>query len=360
MRVLVAVAGGQSHLFPLVPLAWAFRVSGHDVRLAGTMRSAEAMAHTGLSTVTVGSGLKMTRAEREELLSTAYGQPPWPPAWPVHPQRLTSGQNRYLAGFGRYSVAVADAMASDLVAFTKHWRPDLIVHDTLALGARIAATLTGVPCVRYTHGTQDVFRVEDYAPAEHAALFHRFGLRTPTTPPSCVDTMPPSMFIGAERPCVDMRWIVHNGPGTAPPLSAKRPRVCVTWAAAGNPYRRAVEAAATAGADVLTLTAADQVPLHLVLPYCDAVVHHGGEGTGMTAAAMGVPQLVITREPLDDQFGGRLARTGAAIHLTDSRDTAAAVEKLLSDPGYQEAAVRLREDIERQPTPLDVVPRLLG
>nr|WP_198151620.1 nucleotide disphospho-sugar-binding domain-containing protein [Kibdelosporangium sp. MJ126-NF4] len=310
----------------------------------------------------------MTPADREELLNTAYGQPPWPPSWPVRPNQLTPQQIHYLAVLGRYTVAVAEAMASDLVAFAKHWRPDLIVHDTLALGARIAATLTNVPCVRYTHGTQDVFRVERYASTEHTALFQRFGLEVPTKTPNYVDTMPPSMFIGAERPCLSMRWIVHNGPGAAPRLPTKRPRVCVTWGvvssalgtAAGNPYRQAIEAIAAAGADILVLTAADQIPLNLVLPYCDVIVHHGGEGTGMTAAALATTQLVITREPLDDQFGGRLARTGAAIHLTDNKNTADAIEKLLTDPSHQEAADRLREDIESQPTPLEVVKSLMA
>jgi UDP:flavonoid glycosyltransferase YjiC (YdhE family) len=402
MRVLFAVAGGPSHLYPLVPLAWAFRVAGHEVRLAGTPRSAETMTHTGLSIVALGSGPKLTQQAREELLSTAYGQPPWPADWPAHPESLDYEQVRLLEVLGRYSVAAAEGMACDLVTFARQWRPDMIVHDTLALGAIVAATRLEVPCFRYSHGTQDVFKVEyritDGEPLpEYIELFARFGLDPPNGLPSYIDTVPPSMFIGAEQPCVSMRWVPYNGPGTAPSeLSGprRRPRVCVTWglvvpralgSAAADPYGDVIAAVADAGAEVLALTSADQIssldapppgvryvsgaPLNLVLPYCDAIVHHGGEGSAMAAAALGVPQLVITREPLDDQCGGRLAAAGTAIHFRHQHleaDPAAhrkireAIGQLLSDPSYASAAVRLRNDIERQPAPAEVVAAFSG
>ncbi len=387
MRVLFAVAGGPSHLYPLVPLAWAFRTAGHEVRLAGTPKSAETMAYTGLSIVTVGHGPIQSAEARDELVTTAYGQPPWPTEWPVHPERLKPEQLKLLEVLGRYSVAVADAMADDLVAFARHWRPDLIVHDTLAL----CAELTGIPCVRYTHGTQDVFCVERRPSGEplpeYVEMFARFG-QEPPQGALFVDTMPTSMFLGAERPCVPMRWVPYNGPGLAPDgLTKSRPRVCVTWGmvvesalgtGAADPFIDTITAIARAGAEVVVLTSPSLVsalgapaqgvryisgaPLNLVLPHCDAIVHHGGEGTAMAAAALSVPHLVVTREPLDDQVGGRLAQTGAAIHLRHQELSGVrdAIDKLLSDPSYLEAAQRLREDIESMPAPADVVPQLIA
>lgn len=363
MRVLFAVAG-PSRVLPLVPLAWAFRTAGHEVLLAGSARATETMLHSGLPGVTLGSGPKLSPQEREELVATAYGQHPWAADWPV--RSLDAGQVRLLEMLGRYTVAVAEGMADELVAFADRWRPELIVHDTLALCARVAGTLLDVPCVRYTHGTQDVFRMEyrilDGEPLpEYTALFERFGLDPPVDDPSSVDTMPPGMFIGGERPSMPMRWVPQDGPGAAPDgLTGfrRRPRICVTSGLA-------VANTLGSGTDLLVLTGAE-APLNLVLPHCDALVHHGGENGGMAAAALGVPQLVITREPLDDQFGGRLANTGAAIQLRQqhlARDPGQlmdAMEKLLWDPGYAAAAARLRDDIERQPSPADVVPHLVA
>ena len=402
MRILVAVAGGPSHLYPLVPLARAFRDAGHTVRLAGTPRAAETMTKTGLPTVALGSGPALSPQAREELLSTAYGQPPWPADWPARPESLGPEQIHLLEVLGRYSVAAAEGMAGALVDFATDWGPEVLVHDTLALGAVVAAARLGVPCFRYSHGTQDVFKVEhritDGEPLpEYAAFLARFGVDPPTGSPSYVDTVPPSMFIGAERPSVALRWVPYNGPGAAPDgLTGprRRPRICVTWglvvpnalgSAAADPDGDVIAAAVEAGVDVLALTTEDQssslvapppgvryvvgAPLKLVLPHCDAIVHHGGEGTAMAAASSAVPQLVITREPLDDQCGGRLAMTGAAIHLRhqqlavdpSSRGTIGdAIDKLLSDPGHADAAVRLREDVERQPAPAEVVDALLA
>jgi glycosyltransferase len=402
MRVLFAVAGGPSHLYPVVPLARAFRDAGHEVLLAGTPRSAGTMTRTGLSMVALGGGPALSPRTRAELLSTAYGQPPWPADWPAHPEALDAEQVRLLEVLGRYSVAAAEGMARELVAFAGEWGTDLIVHDTLALGAVVASARFDVPRVRYSHGTQDAFRVEhritDGEPLpEYSEFLGRFGLTPPTGSPRYVDTVPPSMFIGAEQPAVPMRWVPYNGPGNAPDgLTGprRRPRVCVTWGlvvpnalgpAAADPYDDVITAAAEAGAEVVVLTSEAQTrslgtppagvryvagaPLKLVLPHCDAIVHHGGEGSAMTAAALAVPQVVITREPLDDQCGGRLAATGAAIHLRHqhlARDPGSrnkvrdAVDELLSDRAYAEAAVRLREDVERQPAPEEVVDALRG
>ena len=56
---MFAVAGGASHLFPMVPLAWGFRVAGHDVRLVGKPQSTELMLHTGLPTVALGEAPRL-------------------------------------------------------------------------------------------------------------------------------------------------------------------------------------------------------------------------------------------------------------------------------------------------------------
>ncbi|HET9144267.1 nucleotide disphospho-sugar-binding domain-containing protein [Actinophytocola sp.] len=397
MRVLFAVAGGPSHLYPLIPLARALRQAGHQVCLAGPPRATETMRDTGLSTVSVGTGPRLSAQARADLVDTAYGQPPWPADWPAHPDTLTPAQARLLEVLGRYTVAAAEAVADGLVEFARRWRPDLIIHDTLALSAAIAATVVGVPHLRYTHGTQDAFLVEyrlDGRPLPGlAGLFERFGLEPPPRPGNYLDTVPPSMFIGAERPAIAMRYVPYNGPGAAPGglTGRRRPRVCLTWGlvvpgalgpAATDPYRAAIAAITRTGVEVLALVSPERLaalgtappgarylagtPLRLVLPHCDAIVHHGGEGSAMTAACLAVPQLTITREPLDDQCGGRLAGTGAAIHLrhqhvrADPTRIARAVEQLLSEPGYTARARALRDDVDRQPAPSEVVATLAG
>lgn len=392
VRVLFAAGGGPSLFFPLVPLAWAFRAAGHEVLLVGKPGAAEWLIHTGLPVETLGGPPRLSAQARAELLDDNYLQPPWPVDWPTRPEALTAEQARLLESLGRYAIAVADGMADELVPFARQWRPDVIIHDELALSAAVAASLLGVPSLRHSHGTQDAFRMEhritDNQPLpEYTAMFERFGAEPPAGMPRYLDTMPPSMYIGAERPSTAMRYVPYNGAGALPDGltgTRSRPRICVTWgvsldsvfgSGSGDAYQDAIVAIAATGVEVIVLVAKAPLdappgvrfmvntPLSLVLPYCDAILHHGGDGTAMAAACFAVPQLIIPREPLDDQMTGRFVQTGVAIHLFHhqlERDAIRdAVDRVLTEPSYAGAAARLRDEIERQPSPAEVVGTIL-
>src|SRR5690606_29118178 len=55
----------------------------------------------------------------------------------------------------------------------------------------------------------------------------------------------------------------------------------------------------------------ESLPINALVETCDLVVHHGGSGTGLAAAAAGVPQLVLPQAPVLAEFGERLAACGA-------------------------------------------------
>ncbi|MCD0485145.1 protein IroB, partial [Streptacidiphilus sp. ASG 303] len=106
----------------------------------------------------------------------------------------------------------------------------------------------------------------------------------------------------------------------------------------------------------------EQAPLHLLLPGCDLVVHHGGAGCTMTALAAGVPQLAISNG-LDQHVNARrvtAAGAGADLrgHLagTDAIRTAAA--GLLGSAEARASAGRLREQIDRNPSPAELAAAL--
>jgi UDP:flavonoid glycosyltransferase YjiC (YdhE family) len=108
--------------------------------------------------------------------------------------------------------------------------------------------------------------------------------------------------------------------------------------------------------------AAGHFPLHLLVPTCDLVVHHGGAGSLMTAVAAGVPQLSLTFAPEQAVNADRLARSGAGVHLPGgglrAGDVLAAVQTLLREPGYRAAAERLATSNRHQPAPAELVTTL--
>lgn len=401
MRVLFTSQAAVPHLYPMVPLAWAVRSAGHEVRIASAPRVLDQIVHTGLPAVVVGTGPKYDLRARRELVSALYSQDPWPRDWAVNPQLLGGDQLAHITRVARALMTAAAAMVDDLVAFSLDWRPDVIVYDSISYAGAVAAAVLDVPSVRNLCGLAALPRLERRWPdgkllPEYVRLFERFDVAV-LTEAATVDPVPPSMALARDTNRLDVRYVPYNGPGVVPDWlgePAPRPRICVTWGHtaanalgddAAQPYRAAVEAIADLDVEILVITTAEQiellgvlpgnaraeasVPLQLVLPHCAAIVHQGGDGTTFTAAVAGVPQLGITRKP-DAELGiGRLDTIGAGVHLPFQRlrdDPARAevirgsVDKLVSDSAYREAANLLRAEIESRPPPSKIVPALVA
>ncbi len=398
MRVLFMTFPWESHYYPIVPTAWAARAAGHDVRVATMPLLEGAVTASGLPAVPVGPPVRDLR-ELFDGRSHIAGLEPggWPDDWPVHPSLLSDDQRGFLENMGAMQVVIARAMLEPLLAHARSWKPDLIVSDAVTLAGPVAAAVLGIPNVRYQWGIPYLQRIEMALDGggplpEFAALLEEYGCGPHREPDAWLDPCPPSVLYPTGDPRLTMRYVPYNGPGAVPDWlheSTGRPRVCLTWggttAKALGPemldsVHQIIDAAA--GLDVEIVVAASPVlrdllgelppgtrfavglPMQLLLPTCAAVVHHGGPGTTLTAAACGVPQLSITRIPQLTITSGRLTQTGALRHLrhSDVPTGEAGVETvrrglraLLEDPEYSAAALLLQQEINKQPSPADVV-----
>jgi glycosyltransferase len=404
MRVLFTAIGGRPHVYPLVPLAWACWMAGHEVRFASSPRMARDIVHTGLPTVGVGGSPVNTQAQRDDLVAAVFGQDSWPPGYAADLAVLDAGQLGLLRRLGRYLATVSEAIVDELVGYALRWRPDLVVYEASTYAGPVVAAVLGIPGVRHLFGSDSFPRLEFDVPtgeplAEYARLFERFGVPVSTSATAIVEPTPPRMRLAEEAPLIGMRYLPFNGPGAEPAWlpawlrdSVGRPRVCVTWGYTGplslgsnaaGPYRVAVEALAALDASIVVLTTAEQlaqlgtlpdrvagvagVPLQLVVPHCDLLVHQGGDGTTLTGACYAVPQLAITRKPDAETPAARMAAVGLGLHLPYQHlagDPAAgetittAAERVLTEPSFRSAATSLRAEIEGQPAPAEIVPLL--
>ncbi|WP_214410575.1 nucleotide disphospho-sugar-binding domain-containing protein [Sphaerisporangium fuscum] len=380
MRVLF-VSSWPTHYFPMVPLAWALRSQGHEVRVAVPPAHADTVARSGQLAVPVGDDVDITELFKRDVQPLLGNDDP------------EVRRRRTLAAIGIF-VAVAEAMSGDTVAFARDWAPDLVVHEPTAFTGPLVATLLGVPSVRHLWGPDGT----NAGPARGGPidvpalrrLAGRYGLDDidPTGDYSA-DPCPPSMQARVELERIPMSYVPYNGASPVPPdllAPPRRTRVCVTWgvstAALAGPEAflapRVVGALAELDAEiVVTVNAAtreligepggnvrvvESVPLHLLLPGCAALVHQGGGGSMLTAVATGVPQLVIPQLP-DQRFSAaQLAATGAGRRLpgehADPGAIRAAVTALLEEPGHREAARRLAQENGGRPSPLQVARRL--
>jgi UDP:flavonoid glycosyltransferase YjiC (YdhE family) len=405
MRVLFTTWAWPSHYFPMVPLAWAFRAAGHDVRVASQPELAATMLGSGLPSVVVGRDVDLAAHHRRATEHLRAGRPPaTSPAGPARRQpefievaravQATRPKDRpKLSLYGE----VADAMADDLVALARRWRPDLVVFDALTFAGPLAARVIGVPAVRHLFGPDVSYFTLGLETDLLRPVLKRFGLdELSLLGALSVDPCPPSLqFRDDVAPVARaaMRFVPYHGLSEVPRWvwqTPDRPRICLTW---GTSTARLVgehaflpaplvqscaKLAAERGMElVLAITAAqrrllpelpegvrvaESVPLQALLTTCRAIVHQGGAGGMLTAALCGLPQLVVPQLPDQVLNANHLAATGAAlaVHIdeADVPTVYAAGKRLFEEPSFAESARRLRGEILDLPGPTDLVDEL--
>uniref|UniRef100_UPI001040F4CF nucleotide disphospho-sugar-binding domain-containing protein n=1 Tax=Actinomadura roseirufa TaxID=2094049 RepID=UPI001040F4CF len=345
MRVIFATWAWPSHLYAMVPLAWACRAAGHDVLVASQPGLAETAERTGLPFAPVGRDVDAVAVFRDIV---------HPPAG----QAGRGGGPRVLALLNE----LAEAMTDDLVRLARGRRADLVVFEPTAFAGPLAAAAAGIPAVRHLYGTDLMGAAAAFLPDALAPLSGRLGLdAVDPFGVATIDPCPAGLQVPTGSRRIAMRYVPYNGPGQLPPPSPRaatspdgaRPRVCVTW---GTTYGRldpalvlagdVARAAADLPVDVVVAVApgqrdmlgelppgtrvAEGAPLHLLLPRCDAVVAHGGAGTLLTALDAGLPQLLLPRLPDHVRHSARITETGAGIVLPAADAAPAAIRAALA------------------------------
>ena len=390
MRVLMASWAWPTHYTPLVPIAWALRAAGHEVRVASQPALQDVITGSGAVAVPVGPDLDHEEVRRRSMADLRLVDVPAAPppggsmaSWP--PEALT----RVRRVFGVF-VAYAEAMADDLMTFARQWRPDLIIYDPTTYAAPLVATALGIPAIRHVHGVDVTYQAREIVPGLVAPLAERLGARSPDIMGlATIDPCPPSMRIPSEVRRIPVRYVPYNGPAALPHWLRSEPvrrRLCVTWGTSTTRLEgdatfmppRVIAAArhldieiimaltehdaAALGEPAARVQVVRDLPLHLFLSSCAAVVHQGGNGTLLTAAVHGVPQLILPQ--LRDQMfhADRLAETGAGLSLPRGEVTDTAIrdrlEQVLGDPEYRANACRIRAEMLAMPPPSSVVPQL--
>jgi UDP:flavonoid glycosyltransferase YjiC (YdhE family) len=361
----------------MLPLARAAERAGHDVLVT---------SGPDLADLTRGFGLEFRASGM--TADEVYAQvPAVGPIDALPEEERVAFAARHVFGPG------AESRALDLLAIVPAWRPDVVVHDTLELGAPVAAETFGVRHV--THG---------YGPmlAQNAALVTAVGayVEDADVPDPALDAFaapyldicPPGLTGAGTGPWKDVLplrpsagEVAHDG-GLAAAVAAL-PHEDTVYLTLGTVMHQAaqvfgavLEACARLPVNVVATTGPRSDPSRLgagpgvlarpwlpqaaVLPHCRVVVSHAGAGTMLGALCHGLPQLCLpqgTDQPLN---ADALTPTGAALMLAPDEVTADAVEhslrRLLDDPSYAAAAAALREQIAAMPSPDEVLVDLLG
>ncbi|MFI5782591.1 nucleotide disphospho-sugar-binding domain-containing protein [Nocardia sp. NPDC051570] len=373
MRILAVTNPAEGHFYPMVPFLQAARVAGHEVLVGAAESFLPQVVGAGLTAVATAPAMEMVDVMRPDSSEDGPRQPPTESA-----ARVGTGQ-----GFGRLAVLTH----TGLTKVCKTWQPDVIVSETSAYAAGIAAARTGCPHVEFHWG------IPLHPEVQEAAVKFLAGRNLiPAAPSRTLGVCPPSFLMKPETtPDWTMRYVPYNGPAEMPYEFLVRParqRVLVTLGTVlpryGNVRTLITDLVAALSAQdldiVVGMRESDRIrlgdpatlpeavrkavwtPLATVVGTCAAVVHHGGSGTTMTALSFGTPQVVVPH--FADQFvnATHLVASGCGIQAdsaTPGADIAGLVDRLLSFPRYAERAAAVAEDCRAQPTPSEVADQLV-
>ncbi|TKK79071.1 activator-dependent family glycosyltransferase [Herbidospora galbida] len=403
MRVLFTTVPERTIFQYLVPVAWALRTAGHDVRFAVQPKFADVVTQAGLTAQPVGGDRDLWRVADmfpEQREAERIGLPvPYDAAG--DPARAT--RETMLAG---YREAVADwhrmtnfPMIADLVAFAREWRPDLVIWEPLTFAGSIAAKACGAAHARLLYSL-DVFGVtrelflkagsgEDPLAEWLGSYARKYGgeySEDMAVGQFTIDQFPASLTLRSELPTLRTQYIPYGGAAVVPKwlwAEPEKPRVALTMGLSATDHysgysislQDVFDALADLDVELVATVAGDHalkvpdntrvvsyVPLHALAPTCRAVIHHAGLATLATVSRFGVPQLAIPLHFDQPALARNLAAQGAGIDLPNDAATGQsvrdAVVRLLTEPSFADRAAALQREMERLPTPNELVPEI--
>jgi len=371
MRVLLVGPPFFGLLYPLIPLGHGLKAAGHEVLVATCGAAVGHTERAGLIAVDCAPGIDPDALYAEMERNRGDRRPPAPGERGTQPKG---------GGFSFFSAEMADRM----VALAEDWRPDLVVHTPLGTAGQLAAARIRVPSVLHAVGFGHTSAHVGMMNNALAPTYARHGLDGPAPVAAWLDVTPPSMSVTAESRRWFMRYVPYNGGGTLPdwlPGPRNRPRVAVTLGTVRPvldgvaPMKWVVDAAretdaefvlALGGGDLADLgqlpdnvRPVDWIPLNLLLAHSDAVIHHGGSGTTLTALDSGLPQIVLG-EGADRPANAAAVRARGCGLVPDGTDdlTPALVDRLLTDGSLRTAARDVAREMASTPSPGETVQRL--
>lgn len=386
MRVLFVTTSWGSHYYHLVPLVWAMRASGHEVFVSSEPSFADTIVRSGATAVPTSRDV-----DQDELMKRVLADPPdWPGTAPegVSQEEWDSSWRDVSRRAFPMFAALAGELADDVLRQVRALRPDLIVYEPTSFVAPLVGAAMGIPAVRHVLGVDVIYMARNIVPPILQPLAERLGVgEVDILGLATIDNCPPSMQLPSRVTRIRTQFVPYNGWGAMPDwlLEPSPPRrVGVSWGlcASGRGRGFLVPELVKALSDldvevVVTLSAADRknlpedglpgarvvesLPLHMLMPSCEVMLHQSGISTMLTALSYGVPQLVFPQMPDELMESRPLIAAGAGIAVPPEADLNTIAERtaeLVTNPSYREAARRLREEIRQQPSPTETVKEL--
>lgn len=336
-RVLFVTWHGGGNVNPVVAIGQQLQELGHDVYVLGPRTLAERFAAAGLSVERYDAGTQWDTAEFAERVVDTIDTVD--PAVVVVDYMLPA------------ALCATEATGRRTVTLV-HTLYGALLHDGTPAPMKIAASVREINDLREQLGLPAIDRLGELLTGTERIL---------VVVPEVIDTPDPAAervtYVGPvfESAGDDEGWTPPPGEGplivislgttdmdelpvlttVLDALAHERARIVATVGAHADPSTIPTHANATVGPFVHHAA---------VLPHADLVISHGGIGTALAAMAHGLPVLFLPLGRDQPVNAAAIAATGAAIVLSPTASPgqiARAVEELLTDPAYRQAAARV-------------------
>ncbi|MFD7930550.1 hypothetical protein, partial [Streptomyces sp. NPDC059742] len=255
MRVLFVTSPLKSVFQYMVPLAWALRTAGHEVRVATQPSFTDTVTQAGLTAVPVGRRRNPDRML--DLLDPsviAESRRGLPPPWDAVEDPAKRTWEELVRGYAQATESLREEnfpVVAPLVDFCRHWQPDLVLWEPYSVAGPIAAKACGAAHARVLFGV-DVFGsvrqlflrllAEQPSHARRDPLAEWLGgyarkyggeySEDMATGHFTVDPFPASLQVeGVGLRYERMQWVGYGGPAVVPRWlwgEPERPRVVLT------------------------------------------------------------------------------------------------------------------------------------
>jgi UDP:flavonoid glycosyltransferase YjiC (YdhE family) len=380
VRILFTTTARLGHFHPLVPLARAAALAGHEVAFACAQSLHDAVESSGFKTFSLGDDTRLD-AELDAALQRMGAIP--------------AGAPRAAAYLMEVFVGIEARRAlPELLALCGRWNPDLIVREEYELAGAIAAEHLGlahaVVAVAYASNWQQ------YAAAIPTAMQRLDELRATVglahdpelnmlyrqlylsfDPPSLLE---PTLKLPATARHLRPHPFDRSGLDALPDWVQTAPRPLI-YASLGTiaptmpnlfpaVYETLLEGLREIPGGVVMTVGRDRdpadlgaqppnvhveryIPQSLLLPHCDLIVTHGGHNSVLSALSLGLPMVIVPFFADQADNAARCAALGvgrvlSGRDLTPERLRDAAYDVLI-DQRYRQNVRRIRDEIQTMP-----------
>lgn len=362
MLVVPPLAG---HINPSIAIGRGLRAAGHEVTWVGCGRRVRMLLPHDLPLIPI------QETAAEDVNET----------WMAKAQKVT-GLESFQFFYEEFLIPLTDAMMPGVLKAIEQFRPDFILCDQQALAGALAARLQHIPWATLATTSAAVFnpivqmpKVKEWMIETLGRVQDRYGLERWERPDLSADLVlilsvreliaPGEVipghfhFIGPslreENNADDFPWHL---------LDPVRPKVYLSLGTVNAErsqkfYSKVKEAFAEQDLQMILSAPADMlgtlpsnfvvqrfVPQLALLKKVDAVIFHGGHNTFCETLMQGLPAVVAPIKDDQPVIAEQLVRCGAGLRVhfdrVKSRDLAAVVQRILTEPQFRLAAQRMQ------------------